>query len=104
MQLRVRTREADPIDTGRHLLAMIDPAITFIGRTARSMRQTPRRDCISDLDILPITGSARLLVGSRLPLCGNTAADRGRGKETHGLRPRGASRLGRFRIQATLSV
>jgi hypothetical protein len=35
MELRVRTREADAIDTGRHLLAMIDPAITFIGRTAR---------------------------------------------------------------------
>ena len=35
MELRVRTREADAIDTGRHPLAMIDPAITFIGRTAR---------------------------------------------------------------------
>jgi hypothetical protein len=31
MQLRVRTREADAIDAGRRLLAMTDPAITFIG-------------------------------------------------------------------------
>jgi hypothetical protein len=30
MQLRVRTREADAIDTGRHLLAMIDPAVEAI--------------------------------------------------------------------------
>jgi hypothetical protein len=35
MQLRVRTREADAIDSSRYLLAMTDPAITFIGRTAR---------------------------------------------------------------------